>query len=348
MTDNPFAPGYVEPAADTFRDDFDLGDAKPKVEKQPRPDTSTAETILKVAGAYPDVSIENYHRNPNLCPGPSLSSSGIKTLLDKSPAHFWLDSVLNPQRPAETSRPALNLGKAIHDALLLPERWSTQFYHTVPNGFTPAHHVKWADDLPGWKAAMAAGKAILTADDVASVNRMAEAVRAPDLASSLLISGTPELTVVWMDDATGVWLRARPDVTPDVRSIVPDVKSDNNPSPEAFMRKADTYRYFHSAAHYLDGLEAIYGPEPNWVKRRFVFVVIEKTPPYTVTLYQADDEDIQRARMENRRAINLFAKCLKEDRWPGYSDAVLPLGLPGWTRKRIDADAEHGLLSYHA
>lgn len=348
MTDNPFAVGYVEPEPkpDNFRDDFDLGAAKPRVEK-PAADHSTSGAMLTAPGAYPGISIEDYHGNPNLLPGPSLSSSGIKTLLEKSPAHFWMDSALNPNRSTERSSPALNLGKAIHDALLLPDRWSNEFYHTTPNGFSPAHHVKWADHIPAWRAAVAAGKVILTADDVATVNRMADAVRAHELATSLLISGTPELTLVWQDEPTGVWLRVRPDVTPDMRSIVPDVKSDINPSPEAFMRKADTYRYFHSAALYLDGLDAIYGPEPGWAKRRFVFVVIEKSPPFTVTLYQAEDEDIERARMENRRAINLFARCLREDRWPGYSDTVLPLGLPGWTRKRIDAEAENGILSYH-
>lgn len=324
MAGNPFAEGYVAP------------EPEPEGVKPKGP-------LITAPGAYPDIAIEDYHSNVDLCPAPSLSSSGIKTLLDKSPAHFWFNSPLNPERPAEIQKPHLNLGKAIHDALLLPERWSTEFYHVVPDGFTPAHHIKWADEMPAYRRALKDGKAILSATQAAKVARMAEKVEKHELAKALLISGTPEMTLAWQDEKTGVWCKARPDVTPDLRAIIPDVKSALNPSPAAFEKHAATFRYFNSAALYLDGLDVLFGEE----KRRFIFVVIESDEPFTVTLYQADEDDLNRARMENRKAIDLFAKCLKRNAWPEYATGVLPLQLPPYVRARIDREAENGTLSYY-
>lgn len=327
MADNPFADGYVEPAP----------------QNEPEPQQERSGPIITAPGAYNDIAIEDYHGNLDLCPAPSLSSSGIKVLLDKSPLHFWFNSPLNPGRPPEVQKRHLNLGKAIHDALLLPDRWSTEFYHVVPDGFTPAHHVKWADEIPGYRKALREGRAILFQADAVKVARMAEQVSKHELANALLISGTPEMTLIWQDEKTGVWMKARPDVTPDLRAIIPDVKSALNPAPAAFEKHASNFRYFNSAAHYLDGLDALYGEE----KRRFIFIVIESNEPHTVTLYQADEDDISRARMENRKAIDTFARCLKTGNWPEYAKGVLPLQLPPYVRARIDREAENGTLSYY-
>lgn len=329
MTDNPFDPNYVAPEPKA-----------PEADKGP---------LITAKGAYADISNEDYHRNPNLLPAPSLSSSGVKTLLTKSPRHYWWDSVMNPSRAPERDKPHLVVGKAIHDALLLPDRWNNgEHYHTVPDGFTAAHTVKWADYIPSYRKAVREGKSIIAESDVAKVNRMAEVVAKDELASALLISGTPEMTVVWQDHLTGIWCRARPDVLPDMRAIVPDVKSAIDGSPVAFERSADNFRYLHSAAFYLDGLNAVFGEE----ERKFVFVVIEKDEPFTVTIYQADEGDIELARIENRKAINLFAECLARgtemSAWPDYSGGkVLPLTMAMWTRNRINKEVELGLLSYH-
>jgi hypothetical protein len=34
--------------------------------------------LITAPGAYPDIANEDYHRNANLLPAPSLSSSGAK------------------------------------------------------------------------------------------------------------------------------------------------------------------------------------------------------------------------------------------------------------------------------
>jgi hypothetical protein len=90
--------------------------------------------LITTPGAYPGIDTLDYHRNPDLLPGPSISSSGLKTLLTRSPRHYWFDSPLNPERPAEQDKPHFNVGKAAHDMLLLSERWP-ECYFVLPEDF---------------------------------------------------------------------------------------------------------------------------------------------------------------------------------------------------------------------
>jgi hypothetical protein len=142
------------------------------------------------------------------------------------------------------------------------------------------------------------------------------------------------VTLAWQDPETGVWLRARPDFLPAKRRIIPDLKTAADGSPKAFTRTIANFGYHMAAALYLDGITAIFGETPtNWLH-----VVVEKEAPYVVSLYELPGEDIERGRWLNRKAIRRFAECLSADKWPGYSDDVTQIGLPGWERKLIDDD----------
>lgn len=287
--------------------------------------------LITAPGAYSNIDTLDYHRNPHLLPGPSLSASGAKLLLAKSPAHFWFDSPLNPDRPPEADKPHFSVGKAAHDMLLLSERWP-ECYWTAPEGYNRAHTNKWADAIAAEEEARAAGKTILRHDDALTVNAMCAALKANKLATAALSNGESEVTLAWQDKETGVWLRARPDFLPHKRRIIPDLKTAADASPKGFQRAIANMGYAQAAALYLDGIEAVFGERPtNWIH-----VVMEKEPPHVVALYELPSEDIGRGRWLNRRAIRIFADCLSTGKWPGYADEPVMLGLPGWERKVID------------
>lgn len=63
-----------------------------------------------------DISIERYHEQ--CCDGPSISSSGLRTIWSDSPAHYWATSALNPARVAQADNPAFSLGRLAHRVLL--------------------------------------------------------------------------------------------------------------------------------------------------------------------------------------------------------------------------------------
>jgi len=146
-----------------------------------------------------------------------------------------------------------------------------------------------------------------------------------------------------------VWLRARPDFMPNsviehapVRAVS-DLKfmASAHCSPAGFSRAVANFGYHQSAAFYADGIKAIYGEEPT----HWLFIVVEKDEPHTVSLYQLPDADVQRGRHQNRKAIQIFAECLSKgtgpEHWPAYTTEPELIGLPGWARRAID---EHGSI----
>jgi hypothetical protein len=308
------------------------------------------EPLITTAGAYADIDTSDYHRNPNLLPGPSLSSSGAKTLLGKSPFHFWYDSPLNPNRPPEADKPHFNVGKAAHDLVLLSDRWPDHYY-VLPEGFSRAASKKFALAIEEADEALASGLTVLTHNEAETVKAVAMAISRNSLAVATLTNGVSEETLVWQDPQTGVWLRARPDFRPnsilekrDVM-VVSDLKfvAATNATPDGFAKAIHNFGYHQTAAFYADGIKAVYGHYPT----HWVHVAVEKEAPHCVALYELPGEDIERGRLLNRRAINLFADCLEKDRWPGFADDPIQVGLPIWSRMRID-DFDTAELAYAA
>jgi hypothetical protein len=294
--------------------------------------------LITDPGFYPDIAAEDYHGNLDLLPELSLSSSGAKTLLAKSPLHFWHQSPLNPHRQ-EDDKPHFNVGRAAHDMILLRDRWPA-FYHVTPEGFSRAATKKFANEIAEAEAAREDGKTVLSFDQAEIVNAIAAALRKNDLAMACLTNGVTEETLVWQDPITGRWLRARPDFRPNTiltehpTRLVADLKfvAPSHADPEGFARAIHQFGYHQSAAFYWDGIKAVHGIAPT----HWVHIVVEKDAPHCVALYEMPGEDIERGRVLNRRAITLFDRCMSEDRWPGYADAPTPVGLPGWARMRLD------------
>lgn len=155
------------------------------------------------------------------------------------------------------------------------------------------------------------------------------------------------MTLVWQDELTGVWLRARPDFLPqscidgaDVR-IVSDLKfmAASHCSPRGFSKAIDNFGYHLSAAWYSEGIKQVYGKYPT----HFLFIVIEKEEPHTVSTYWLEAEDIERGHKQMRQAIDLFAACLKRNEWPGYTTGPTKIGLPIYARMRVDESTETDL-----
>ena len=110
-----------------------------------------------------------------------------------------------------------------------------------------------------------------------------------------------------------------------------------NGSHAAFSRAVNDFGYHQSAALYSDGIKAIYGHYPT----HWFHVVIEKSAPHCVAIWQLPQEDIERGRWQNRFAIRAFAECLSKNKWPGYGEVrdgqpIPQCGLPQWARKQID------------
>lgn len=164
------------------------------------------------------------------------------------------------------------------------------------------------------------------------LHAVAAAVHSHPAASALLTSarGVAERSVYWREGR--ILCRCRPDWWRDDGVLV-DLKTTADASPEAFARSVAKYRYHVQAAYYLDGCrKAIKQAGINGVKppKAFVFIAVEKTPPYNVGVYRLNSEAEELGREEYKRDLVSYARCHQSKAWPGYSENIESLSLPRW------------------
>lgn len=288
---------------------------------------------IKEPGVY-TLPIDVYHGQPTV--GPSISSSGLRTIWAQSPAHFYIDSALNPNRVAKEDRPAFAVGRLAHKLLLEGSDGLADEFVTRPEC--------WSDwrtkDAKEWRETqVAAGKTVITDADLQAVTGMAESLARHPLIQAGILDGFVERSLIWQDMETGVWLKSRPDVIPSASGLFSDLKTTASVADEDMSKSLASFGYHMQAALVGMAAEAVLDAPME----EFALVWVEKAPPHCVRVTVLTGEDLERGRMQLRRSIDQFAACVKSGVWPGPGgdrrDAEY-LQLPAWAAKRIDQQLE--------
>lgn len=279
---------------------------------------------------YPDMPSEVYHARTL-----GVVSKGALDRIAKTPAHYraWVDGA----ESAET--PALAFGRALHARILEPDTFARTYIaeqrhpfrrvtEAQRNAKKPSDETLRAIEYWDAWAIEAAGKIEISADDAAKVEAIRDAVMLHPVAGALFVGGMAEATAVWIDPATGLLCKSRMDYwRPDI-SVIGDLKTTEDASPAGFARSVAKYRYAVQDAHYGEGVLHTVQHRAN-----FLFVAVEKEPPYAVAVYQLDREAIARGEELRARDMGLLCDCLQLDAWPSYAPVVSTLSLPAWALK---------------
>ena len=265
-------------------------------------------------GIYPTMSNEDYHH------APGVSKSGLD-LIARSPYLFRNRPRVEPTR-------AMLIGSAVHTATLEPELFNDHFA-VAPSvdGRTKA-----GKEMLAQFSAECAGKTVLKEEDGELIWSIAKAVHAHPVAKNILSDeGQAEMSIFNTDEYTGELVKVRPDWM--VEDCLVDLKTTEDASAEAFSRACWNFRYYVQAAFYLDVANSQY----NGRFHNFVFIVVEKSPPFQVAVYYADATMIEVGRMAYQQNLALYSQCKQTDTWPGLGDErIQPISLPGWALKNID------------
>ena len=76
----------------------------------------------------------------------------------------------------------------------------------------------------------------------------------------------------------------------------------------------------------MNGLTAVTQQEHT----TFIFIALEKDPPYAVAVYEATKDMLETAQRQIGPLLDMYAECLRTDCWPGYKDEVQQIQLPRW------------------
>ena len=254
----------------------------------------------------PGISNADYHANP------ALGSTSLKTLATKTPAHY--QHSLTYKKTSD----AFDLGTAVHSLILEGDESGVEVWDF------PAWTTKIAKESR--EESRAAGKIPMLTKDWQQVLAMRDAVMAHPVVRELFTGHKAEQSVFWEED--GLALKCRPDAWKPGHLV--DLKTTVNADPREFGKTAYNFGYHQSAAHYIDGVQMVTGE-----RLPFLFVLVEKTAPYLVSVVQLDDEAVEAGRALNERAKRIYNECTDSGNWPGYPDAE-PISLPMWANYEMD------------
>ena len=95
-------------------------------------------------------------------------------------------------------------------------------------------------------------------------------------------------------------------------------------------RYAATMGWDVTAAHYAAGVEALTGQIPLQF-----FAVQENKPPHLALVIELDEIFVACGALVRELAIGMWARCLREDDWPGYPRRTVKLECPPWHEAMI-------------
>lgn len=233
----------------------------------------------------------------------------------------------HPEEPT----PSLLFGQLFHAMALQPETVWEQFA-VMPN---VDRRTKIGKEAFAEFEQQAEGKTIVTVDMVEQATAMCEALNKNEFAKKLL-KGEKEKPFFWVDEMTGEECKCRTDVLTEIGEslVIVDLKTADCAETETFMRFAIKYGYDLQSAMYSEGVKANTGREPL-----FVFIAIEKKPPYAINLLQADKLLIRRGYDLFREYIGIYHECKMTDNWYGYLgkyNQINNLALPAYLAKEVE------------
>lgn len=244
----------------------------------------------------------------------------------ESPEKFkWAQE--HPEEPT----PALVFGAAAHKLLLEFDSFEEEF------AVAPDVDRRTKDGREAYNEFLkeSEGKTVISSEDYWKVVSMARVAFGTPYVEKLL-DGEHEKPFYWTDDLTGEACKCRLDCLTyiDEKPVIVDYKTTADASTEAFIRSAINHGYDFQSGMYCEGVEKVTGKKPI-----FVFIVQEKTAPYAVNIFQADDLMVKRGYDVFRELIGIYHDCKETDNWYGYLgkfNVINNLALPAWLAKEVE------------
>ncbi len=281
-------------------------------------------TAPSLSGVEYSMSNTAYHATS------SIGASGLKKLA-KSPAHFHA-AYLDPSREPSAPTPAMKAGTLAHCVILEPAELDKR-YVIKPDGLDGR-----TKEGKAWCASVA-GFEIVTAQQVDTAKQQAAALKALPEIAALMSTGSPEVSVFWVDPDTGVPCKCRPDWVHETSDGVwlVDVKTTADASPEGFPKQVAKLGYHIQAAHYVAGWEHATGQRVLG----FVFATVESDAPHVAAAYTLDLVALGEGADECDRLLSLYAHCQQNGQWPGYGSEIKTISLPMWALSNQEIEVSY-------
>lgn len=284
---------------------------------------------ISVPGIYSGVDMATYH-GANLCVGPSISSSGLRTIFTKSPMEYWIRSPYNSSALSPIDSRAFIVGRAAHHLCLGEADFSRHFiirpaeYEDAKTGemkkWTAAAHVckAWLKAQADAKLEVVTPEELETIKGLAGIQPWQKGLDDSGLLNNAVVRagalhGLVEHTIVAQDPETGVWIKARPDVIPTDSREASDFKTTQTVESRKLQMALDDLRYDMQGEIVSRCLEQAEGFRLD----SFALIWAAKPEPHEVAVRELKPCDMDESAADNQAAIRTFALCMERGKWPG-------------------------------
>lgn len=214
----------------------------------------------------------------------------------------------------------INLGTAIDTLFFDGDDAFHEQYAVKPQGmkFSTKKGKEWQAEHAHLK--------ILSWDEAADVYGAVAAISKYEPALEYLQDCRTQLSMIWEDPDTGLLVKGRPDFKPNLEGVLGDLKSTEKPSPPAFERTAEKFKYHWQAAIYSDGWHILTGEYIDL----FVFAVVQSEAPYRPEICKFEPPDIQKGRDQYKSELGIYAECQRLNKWPLSTGSMQTIRLSQW------------------
>lgn len=274
-------------------------------------------------GVWPDIPAAEYHAMPG------ASSSILRKLWSSTPLHLkqYLDEGME-------QTPAMVLGSVGHAiALSEPLPKLITYPKTYDSGEGKKNWSNNANVCKDWvKERKAEGLIPCTQELLDNAYGASCALARHEIAGPILRDCKTEVTLITWDHTNDIAVRCRLDIVPQ-EPFLADCKFSHTVDEREWARHAYNSGYHIQAALYQWVWNEMAGAE--WPKEKFKFLCVESKPPHDVRVFTCTEEFIRKGREEITRLLPVYARCVKENAYPGSPPVEAELGLPKWVKEEL-------------
>ncbi len=244
-----------------------------------------------------------------------LNQSSIPHLL-KSGAHY----LANLSEPKSTA--ALEFGNAFHTYVLEPEKFIKEYVVEKIDGRTTKGKLR--------KLHLEASNIkLVDEDDFYCIKKMDENIKKHPIASKLLIDGYTEQVIKFkLKASNGMEVNCKAKIDYLLPDTIVDLKnSKDSVDIASFSRTIEKWNYHIQGAFYSHGIEILSGSRPD-----FVFIAAEDTAPFAVNVIKLSEDHYTMGYKHVYQAVDVYEKCLRENRFPAYPEVVSESRISKWMR----------------
>lgn len=249
---------------------------------------------------------------------PGVRWSTLREILRSAKAYRY--ALTTPR----ADRPEYLIGRALHCAVLEPDALPERYIARPPgiDGRTKEGKAALAELL-------ATGREVLTADEWATVQECAAAVREHPVAQREIEGLRAEVAVQWTTH--GRACKARLD---GLTSRVVEVKTTRADTVRGVTLEAARYLYHAQCAWYHDGAVAA-GLLPSDAPLPLL-IATTKARPCDVVVLEMSEDTMHVGRRLVRQALDTLTACEMRGAWPGMAPEMLSWDLPAWAQEGAD------------